>query len=200
MNWRRGFHFVLLHLLIALPIMVQREVDRWKSGQQSEMREFAVLRRVAFQENLVPFDPIHECRFWKPQEQILIMVNPLADVLVGWNEHQTHQFTLPSVLGRLFGKHSRANFVLTDACFLFSIALQWQFFASLPLLGSRYRWLEPSVLITICAALSCLLLLAPADTYRLPMVIAPMAWFVWLLLLLGGLARLGCRLVRQRLS
>lgn len=200
MNWRRGFYFVLIHLLIALPIIVQQEVNQWRSVQQDETPQGSPVLRAAFQGDTIPFDPIHECRFWKPQEQLLIMVNPLADVLVGWNDPQAAKFTLHSALGRLLGKHSTANFVLTDICFLLLISLQWQFFASFPLVGSRYRWFEPSVLITICAALACLFLLVPAELYRLPMVVAFMAWLVWLLLLLGGLSKLGWQFVRQRLS
>jgi hypothetical protein len=196
MNWRRGLLFALVHMLIAVPLVVWQEAHEW-TRLRARTEGSATFRLAAFQEQQVTFDS-NICYWSTPQETILTLVNMPASIIAGRHVPRPSRFTVDGVVEVLFGRATRRSSVLTAFGFVCLVFLQWLLIGARPLIRPKHWWLEPAMLVTICAVVSICLLRISRDAYEAPLLIASGAWFVWLCLVLLKLVKLGWRSVSWR--
>lgn len=73
-----------------------------------------------------------------------------------------------------------------DATLCVFIVIQWLLVGGLPLVGTRKPWREPGAFITSCTLIAAAIAMIHAidGLARLPALLAGLAWFWWLLLLI----------------
>lgn len=192
MNWRRGLLFAGIHLVIAGTLIAWHEAALQKGSlafvQTKGLTYMPDPCGAGFMENELD----------SSQRTIVSFANFPAASLTGWI------FPCPSgtwtLAGRFESTFGYDTFKLDLRIAIIMSALvpiQWILIGGFPLVDPRRWWMEPGVLITICTALSLLLVLTPAshEISPLPMLFAVLAWLYWFSLLIWKILRSGWRLL-----
>ena len=142
------------------------------------------------EEQIVTFDP---CAMWvhyPVQEEVVRFGDMPAAALVGWRLVCRPKW---SVTGRMIGAVERPPTEQdlsiqqrVDATLCVFIVIQWLLVGGLPLVGTRKPWREPGAFITSCTLIAAAIAMIHAidGLARLPALLAGLAWFWWLLLLI----------------
>ncbi len=205
MNWRRGILLAGINLAVAVPLIVMLEVKDEASIREWDARPAQVTDDAATSEGegqTVAFNP---CSLWvhySAQQDMVWFPNPSAAILSGFQQLCPLRWTLA---GRLNVGYSWSSSTIPARRkvawgFAFLIAIQWMLVGAFPLSRPKRWWREPSAFITCCAVIGFgLVLIRPIEALaRLPALLAALAWFWWLGLLVWMCARFCWRLVAHR--
>ncbi len=186
----------VIHLCLAVPLVVHEEREMWPYLSTAAPLLAAESPRT---DNAVAWDPVTDCDHWpSAQLRIASIANLPAFGFAQWGLRCPYPFSLNAAIGRRLGANTRKAEILKASAFLVLVVFQWVLIGSFPLVGLKPAWLEPAWAITICAALSCALLLIPGARILAPFTIACAvpAWFLWFCFLAFNSVRRGWKFLR----
>jgi len=214
MNWRRGLLLAGINLAVAVPMILMMEArDQKDALTQEEIMAYSASKNVP----RPPEPPTPESRTASPEQTeeavsfdlcgmlpnypAQVVVVQAADMpslaLTGWEVVCPPQWSLA---GRLRGKMTwpptpfwmeTQRKIDTGLCLF--IAMQWVFMGGFPLVQTQKWWADPGTFITACAVLAGAIALIPVidSIAKLPALIAMLAWFWWLGLLVWKTLQFG---------
>jgi hypothetical protein len=217
MNWRRGLLLAGIHLAVAgfLILSLEARDAKYLHAQEESVAEAAreAAARPAEPPNPAPapvnsgeatetitFNMCSELWVHYPPQTIIVrLANYPAMFLTHWRMQCPSRWSLSGMLNVRNWRPSLESQRRADLGMILIIAIQWFLVGGFPLRKPLRWWEEPGSLITICTVASGLLVLIPNDRYDAlptgPMLIAGLAWFWWLGLLVWKCLRTGWRLM-----
>ena|SRR5579863_208016 len=203
MNWRRGFLFAGVHLLVSVSGIIVEESEIWHYLKgANELAKSRLIQPVAWQEEqTVTFSP-DPCDLWREpsgQEQILAAAEFPALLLSGFGNRCQPELGLASLTARIFGKTTRPAEAFSMAVFSILVVVQWLLIGGHPLVRNKRSWLDPGLGITALAVAGVWASALIAD--RLPGAAAAYAilleWLAYIIALTWVSIRSGWRFVMR---
>ena len=199
MNWKRGFVFSGIHLILAASLMIWNETPFWQYIR-TERNVPVSLPHYQPPEPSDPdytFNPCDEGAVWDGempiQEQVVAFANVPASLITGGHTPCTIPSPLNRMLQERYGRtHRSESLTLTIVCA--AVALQWLLVGGFPLIRPSRWWLEPGALITIFT-FPMIGIAYISNTYHLPplpLILAIIFWGYWFGLLVWKLCRSAC--------
>jgi hypothetical protein len=191
MNWRRGLVLAGIHLVIAGVSFVRDEVPYWPMiNRAASHAETPPLRLAAFQEQGWPD---HVCDFGIYDSgpsffaNVVSAANLPITVAIGWHSPcmpQEQRSRITNWMERVFGGNTRHAEIAADVCLCIGVFIEWMLIGGFPRIRPRHRWLEPSVLITFCAALGAVTGLTSLYEFSKLLMLAITVLWLWYFALL----------------
>jgi hypothetical protein len=197
MNWRRGFLLAAINLAVAIPFILWAESQDANfvrqhyvpAAQVTESSSTATDQTSGEKDEGIKFSICSMTDQNSVQEQVVILTNMPAQILIGWRVFCPAKWELAGMLhadGWAPSPSSLAAQRKVDIVFVFVIAVQWFFVGAFPLRRPKRSLANPEVFITTCAVLAGgLAIIHPVEGLaRLPALCGVFAWFWWFGLLL----------------
>jgi hypothetical protein len=214
MQWRRGFAFTAVHLVVAFSIVAAIEADDFAMWRDHYSRFLPPAQKPSIapnssgnsvSDNILDINICGMIDETSPRERIIGFADLPAAFLTGWRMPCPPHWTVSGMLIGTTWEHPTptrlAKQRTVDAILLALVAIQWLLIGGFPLRPNEKLIRDPATLITACSAIAAIVSFIPQIDLLASLfcLIAGITWLYWLAILAWKLLRItASRISRAR--